>query len=88
MVSQRIRRRGRARCFAVPRHNPIGVAEITQSVAVAITDLAQLAVVVIAISDQSFERLITDDTFDLGKATEWVVVVQMHAQAPGRAYVS
>lgn len=61
---------------AVPRHNAIGVAEITQRVAVAITDLAQLAVVVIAISDQGFERLVTDDAFDLGKATEWVVVVR------------
>lgn len=67
---------GEAERGAVPRHNAIGVAEITQSVAVAITDLAQLAVVVVAISDQSFERLVTDDAFDLGEATEGVVVVR------------
>jgi hypothetical protein len=37
--------------------------------------LGQARVLVIAIGDQGFDRLVTDDASDLGEATGWVVVV-------------
>jgi len=76
-----------AQGVAVGHHQAVGVAEAAHGVAVAVDHRAQLAVFVVAVLGERFDRLIVDHALDVGQAPQRVVVVQVHAGAAGGADV-
>ncbi|MNM23308.1 hypothetical protein D3C81_337060 [compost metagenome] len=76
-----------AQGVAVAGHHTIGVAETAHRIAVAIDHLDELAVVVIAVLHQGFNRHVVDDALDVGQAPQRVVIVQVHANTASGADV-
>ncbi|MNJ36605.1 hypothetical protein D3C77_314000 [compost metagenome] len=76
-----------AQRVAVIHHQAVGVAEAAHAVAVAVDHRAELTLLVVAVLGQGFDRLVVDQPFDLGQATQRVVVVQVHAGAASGADV-
>ncbi|MNZ49053.1 hypothetical protein D3C78_668100 [compost metagenome] len=78
---------GQAQGIAVACHYAVCVAEAAHGVAVAVDHRAELAVFVVAVLSQGFDRFVVHHPLDVGQPAQRVVVVQVHAGAAGGADV-
>ncbi|MNZ97077.1 hypothetical protein D3C78_1163000 [compost metagenome] len=66
---------GQAEGVAVAGHDSVVIAEVTHGIAVAVDHFGQLAVVVVAVLHQGFDRDLFDNALDVSQTPKGVVVV-------------
>ncbi|CAH0647616.1 hypothetical protein PSNVIR_01867 [Pseudomonas sp. Nvir] len=76
-----------AQGVAVGHHQAFDIAETAHAVAVAVAHRAQLAMLVVTVLGERFDRMVVHHALDIGQAAQRVVVVQVHAGAAGGADV-
>ncbi|KPB73851.1 Uncharacterized protein AC506_4657 [Pseudomonas syringae pv. maculicola str. M6] len=68
-------------------HQAVGVAEGAHRIAIAVVHAVQLAIAVVVVAHQRFDRLAVNDAFDGAQAVGHFVVAQVHALPAGGADV-
>lgn len=72
---------GQAQGIAVACHYVVGVAEAAHGVAVADDHRAELAVFVVTVLSQGFDRFVVHHPLDVGQPAQRMLVMQVHAGA-------